>query len=206
MNRADARARVDRGQDEQGLEHDGEVVPVAHQPLRAAGMSREDLGHAHGQRRAAARRVPPRRVSPTSEPGHASDPSRDREHPGCIFEASASEIGRARLVFMREVVTPGTMVHAATSAITRHEALHQHRPVSDQPAHLGSRCRSSSASCREQISAWKPEIAPQAIVMNTNGKSVPGTIGPAPAREPPLSAGILISGRTTRPSRRPGAR
>ncbi|MNC91279.1 hypothetical protein D3C83_75110 [compost metagenome] len=29
--------------------------------------------------------------------------------------------------------------------------------------------------------AWKPEMAPQAIVMNTKGKSGPGIIGPPPA-------------------------
>ena len=27
---------------------------------------------------------------------------------------------------------------------------------------------------------WKPEIAPQAMVMNTNGYSLPGTMGPPP--------------------------
>ena len=32
-------------------------------------------------------------------------------------------------------------------------------------------------------SAWKPEIAPQAMVMKTNGKSLPGMIGPAAAGE-----------------------
>ena len=35
----------------------------------------------------------------------------------------------------------------------------------------------------ERDSAWKPEIAPHAIVMKTNGKSLPGTIGPAAAGE-----------------------
>ena len=36
----------------------------------------------------------------------------------------------------------------------------------------------------EPISAWKPEIAPQAMVMKTNGNSGPGMIGPPPADEP----------------------
>ena len=32
----------------------------------------------------------------------------------------------------------------------------------------------------ERISAWKPEIAPHAMVMNAKGKSGPGMIGPPP--------------------------
>ena len=32
----------------------------------------------------------------------------------------------------------------------------------------------------DAISAWKPEIAPQAMVMKTNGNSGPGMIGPPP--------------------------
>ena len=34
----------------------------------------------------------------------------------------------------------------------------------------------------DAISEWNPEIAPQAMVMNMNGKSWPGMIGPPPAR------------------------
>jgi hypothetical protein len=48
----------------------------------------------------------------------------------------------------------------------------------------------------ELTRAWKPEIAPQAIVMKTNGKSLPGMIGPPP----PVncdSAGAWIAGATT---------
>ncbi len=52
--------------------------------------------------------------------------------------------------------------------------------------------RSRSRGCRvslsiifgvvpELMSAWKPEIAPQAMVMKTNGKTGPGTIGPPPS-------------------------
>src|SRR3954454_12602735 len=33
----------------------------------------------------------------------------------------------------------------------------------------------------DPISAWNPEMAPQAMVMKTNGKSLPGMIGPPPA-------------------------
>ena len=51
---ADAGAGVDGGQDEHRFEHDGEVVPVGHQPLHE-GHRREDVGHAHGERYRAAR-------------------------------------------------------------------------------------------------------------------------------------------------------
>ncbi len=33
----------------------------------------------------------------------------------------------------------------------------------------------------DPIRPWKPEMAPQAIVMNTKGKSGPGMMGPPPA-------------------------
>ena len=48
----------------------------------------------------------------------------------------------------------------------------------------------------DEISAWNPEIAPHAMVMKTNGKSGPGTIGPPP----PVNwenAGICRTGLTT---------
>ena len=51
--RADTRAGVDRGQDEERLEHDREVIPVRHQPAHA-GQAAEDVGHADGQRDGAA--------------------------------------------------------------------------------------------------------------------------------------------------------
>ena len=49
---ADAGAGVDGGQDEQRLEHDGEVIPERHQP--AAECAAEDVRHAHRERRRAA--------------------------------------------------------------------------------------------------------------------------------------------------------
>src|SRR3954449_10998559 len=44
---------VDRRQDEERLEHDGEVVPVVHEAAHA-GKAAEDLGDADGQRDGAA--------------------------------------------------------------------------------------------------------------------------------------------------------
>ncbi len=42
-------------------------------------------------------------------------------------------------------------------------------------------------------SAWKPDSAPQAMVMNTNGNTLPANSGPVPSVKR-VSAGILISG------------
>ena len=74
------------------------------------------------------------------------------------------------------------------------EPLDQHRAVADRPD-VATPCRSSSASCPMPTSAWKPEIAPHAMVMNTNGNSGPGTIGPPPPTNS-VSAGIFSVGFT----------
>ena len=42
-------------------------------------------------------------------------------------------------------------------------------------------------------SAWKPEIAPQAMVMKTNGNNFPANTGPLPSMNC-VMAGIFISG------------
>jgi hypothetical protein len=42
-------------------------------------------------------------------------------------------------------------------------------------------------------SEWNPDSAPQAMVMNTNGKMLPAKIGPVPSAKR-LMGGILISG------------
>ena len=49
----------------------------------------------------------------------------------------------------------------------------------------------------DEISAWKPEIAPQAIVMKQKGKSLPANTGPVPSMNC-VSAGICSGGSTTR--------
>ena len=51
----------------------------------------------------------------------------------------------------------------------------------------------------EAISAWKPDSAPQAIVMNTNGNSEPANTGPvAVVRRTSVTASFCITGSVTR--------
>ena len=45
----------------------------------------------------------------------------------------------------------------------------------------------------DEISEWKPEMAPHAMVMNANGNSAPGTMGPPPETYD-VSAGIWSTG------------
>ncbi len=47
----------------------------------------------------------------------------------------------------------------------------------------------------EEMRAWKPDTAPQAMVMNRNGNSVPENTGPVPSMKR-VVAGILRSGAT----------
>ena len=47
-------------------------------------------------------------------------------------------------------------------------------------------------------SAWKPEMAPQAIVMNTNGNSAPANTGPSPELANFVTASFCITGSVTR--------
>ena len=49
----------------------------------------------------------------------------------------------------------------------------------------------------DDTSEWKPEIAPQAMVMKTKGNSVPLKIGPVPSMNWVI-AGILTSGAMMR--------
>ncbi len=49
----------------------------------------------------------------------------------------------------------------------------------------------------DETSAWKPEIAPHAIVTKTNGKIFPGMIGPPPWINS-VTIGIFNSGMTTK--------
>ena len=47
----------------------------------------------------------------------------------------------------------------------------------------------------DAMSEWKPEMAPQAMVMNTNGNTLPGMIGPLPCTNSEI-ASILNRGFT----------
>ncbi len=49
----------------------------------------------------------------------------------------------------------------------------------------------------EEIRAWKPESAPQAMVMKTNGKSEPAKTGPSPRPAKRVTASIFRFGSVT---------
>ena len=49
----------------------------------------------------------------------------------------------------------------------------------------------------EAISAWKPDSAPQAMVMNTNGNSAPAKTGPSPLEANFVTASFSIIGDVT---------
>ncbi|SKY48807.1 Uncharacterised protein [Mycobacteroides abscessus subsp. abscessus] len=50
----------------------------------------------------------------------------------------------------------------------------------------------------DAMSEWKPESAPQAIVMNRNGNRAPANAGPFPFHANSLTAGAFMTGCTTR--------
>ena len=50
----------------------------------------------------------------------------------------------------------------------------------------------------EEISEWKPDSAPQAMVMNRNGNSEPANTGPLPLVANGETAGASMTGRATR--------
>ena len=87
-------------------------------------------------------------------------------------------------------------MHAATIAIT---------PTNDSinmPPYPMKRASASRAIIfgvvPDATSAWNPEMAPQAIVMNAKGNSLPANTGPSPSVANGVSAGIRSGGRTTR--------
>ena len=49
----------------------------------------------------------------------------------------------------------------------------------------------------EAIRLWKPESAPHAIVMNTNGNSAPANTGPSPQEANFVTASFCITGSVT---------
>ena len=87
--------------------------------------------------------------------------------------------------------TPGSSVAAAIIAIS---------PTSDSVSIAPYPIRRASLSrvtilgvVPLEMSAWKPETAPQAIVMKANGKSLPAKTGPVPSMNC-VTAGILSGG------------
>ena len=50
----------------------------------------------------------------------------------------------------------------------------------------------------EAISAWKPDSAPQAMMMNTNGNREPANTGPSPLEANGVTASFCITGSVTR--------
>ena len=50
----------------------------------------------------------------------------------------------------------------------------------------------------EAIREWKPDSAPHAIVMNTNGNSAPANTGPSPEEANFVTGSFSITGRVTR--------
>ena len=49
----------------------------------------------------------------------------------------------------------------------------------------------------EAMSAWKPDSAPQAMVMKTNGNSAPAKTGPSPEEANFVTASFCITGSVT---------
>lgn len=47
----------------------------------------------------------------------------------------------------------------------------------------------------DEISAWNPDSAPQAMVMNRNGNSAPENTGPSPREAKCDTAGACMTGR-----------
>ncbi len=130
----DARARVDNRQDEEGLEHDGEVIPEGQH-----GVCRRLRGRRCAPFRARATGAPPVRLKSVTSPtfrgerghlvrGDRKAPAGDRSHGGlrgCTYDAG----GRVhREVNARIDHAGGDHRH------DRDEALEKHRAVADRDA------------------------------------------------------------------------
>ena len=90
---------------------------------------------------------------------------------------------------------PGSSTQAAISAIIATNDSISIAAVADQAA-CATRVSIIFGVVPEEISEWKPDTAPQAIVMNTNGNSAPANTGPAPSMKR-VVAGIASGGATT---------
>ncbi len=151
---ADARARVQRGQDEQRLEHDREVVPERHHALAAERM-REDLRHPDRERRRAAGARIERRLADlrgqlaASAPSLTAKPHDDDLRAG--GGAGADHAGRA----VDREVDARLEQHGGDHRHDRDERFHQHGAVSDHAARR-SRARASWAWCPRRSARGSP--------------------------------------------------
>ena len=131
------------------------------------------LRHADGERRRAAGARQQRRFAHLRrERLHLL--GRDREAPfGDLARRRLARAAERRRATFIAKYTPGSSIAAAIIAMTADERFHQHRAVADEHARR-SRASIIFGVVPLAISAWKPEIAPHAIVMNPNGNSLPG--------------------------------
>src|SRR6184192_301164 len=112
------------------------------------------------------------------------------------WESTCDACARPAGVVFIAKYTPGSSVHAAIIAIT---------PTNDSisiPPYPINRASDSRAIILgvvpDATSEWNPDTAPQAIVMNANGNSLPANTGPSPSVANGVSAGILSGGRMMR--------
>src|SRR5438034_940917 len=185
---------VDGGEDEQGFEHDGEVVPQGVEGLPPSALvapakiwAIPTASDGAPPERARSVVSPMRAASSRMKSGVTTNPAWPSTCDAC---ASA-----AGVVFIAKY-TPGSSVQAAIIAIT---------PTNDSismPPYPMSRASASRAIILgvvpDATSEWKPEIAPHAIVMNANGNSFPANTGPSPSVANGVSAGMRSGGRITR--------
>src|SRR5688572_10736479 len=100
-------------------------------------------------------------------------------HPVIVVTAASAVDPTAPAGEFTAKKTPGCSAHAAISAII---ATKLSSAIDPYPT--GQACHSRAiifGVVPEEISAWKPDIAPQAIVMKQNGKIFPAKIGPVPS-------------------------
>ena len=91
---------------------------------------------------------------------------------------------------------PWSSTHAAASA-----QIATNDSMSMAPYPIIRTCDSFSMSfgvVPDATREWKPDSAPQAIVMNTNGNSDPANTGPVPLNANSVNAGVCIIGQASR--------
>ena len=204
---ADARAGVDGGEDEQGLEHDGEVIPVFEkiaQPMGGCpGASPMTLlmawlrMWAMPTARATAPPVRPWICSPTSGSGSSSLAAGSRAAISRMLSGWQSGMrlrGRVDVVILRD--RKAAMQAAIRATMPTRPSMSMRALAVADHAGIGLFIDSFWAWCPEATREWKPEMAPHMMVMKRKGKIAPGTTGPPP-RNVPLIAGACRTGWAT---------